>query len=73
MHYLWSTAAEGDADENNLPLVHLDTTDYATIINVGADCKTLFEMRICQTAGDFKLLWIQTMLTRNFFCLCSNC
>lgn len=55
MHYSWSTAAEGDADENNLPLVHLDTADYATIINVGADCKTLFEMRICQT-GDFKLL-----------------
>lgn len=71
MHYLQSTAAGGDADENNLPLVHLDTVYYATIVNVGADYKALFEMKIYQTK-DLKPFWIQTMLTRNFFCLCSN-
>lgn len=49
MHYLQSTAAGGDADENNLPLVHLDTVYYATIVNVGADYKALFEMKIYQT------------------------
>lgn len=72
MHYSWSTAAEGDADENNLPLVHLDTADYTTIINVGAGCKALFEMKIYQTEG-LKLILIQTVLTRTFFCLYSNC